>query len=238
MEARRSNCHGMRIGKVSWALIFFGIFPVVSVPALAASPFAGAPVTAVGKLPWQAAANFCESQGRMLPSMAQLKEFSGKVMNPEKYGSESWFWTRDATGENYQAIAMGAGDEKVFAMGDKLFTACVDDPARKNKGAPAPKEAIGTSVPGFLTGMAAESANWENADLFCKSQGKNLPTVAQLQTVAVTSGNGSYSEFHWPKGMFWTREPGESGYKLVHLGNGKAIWFPDTDRHWVVCSDD
>lgn len=239
MNSREYIRHGLKRTLLASVFVLMAMAAANAGAAMAASsPFGGAPVVAVGKLSWQDGSNFCASQGRLLPTAAQLKDFAGKVADPAKYGAAAWFWTQDAAGEKYQAIAMGTGAEDAFAKNDALFAACVDDPARKNKGAPAPKEAIGASVAGFTTGMAAESANWENADLFCKSQGRHLPTVAQLQAVAGATGNGAYANYHWPTGMFWTREPGGQGHQLVHLGNGKAMWFPDKDRHWAVCSDE
>ena len=103
------------------------------------------------------------------------------------------------------------------------------------KRASAPEEAIGVEQGIFIVGMAPVSMDWKEGEAFCTEQGFQLPSGGDLKSVAAGSGDGKYQEYAWPKGIFWTREPEAGGHKVVSMGNGAEVWFPDGSRQWVVC---
>lgn len=225
---------------VTFALLFAGLCLIGPSKLQAAETENLLEIISIKSIPWENANNFCKSQGKILPSLEQLKAFQAKATDVTRYPPDSFFWAnnlKDKQSKTQFAFSMREGVEKSFDQSEKNWAICANDPTAKPN-APAPKEAVGISVPGFSTGLGAASASWDNANLFCQSQNQNLPTAAQLKAVAAGTGDGSFAKYNWPKGIFWTREPAGQGHKVVSMGNGAEIWFADKDKHWAVCSDE
>ena len=114
-----------------------------------------------------------------------------------------------------------------FITGFYLFSY---DAIAGEKRALAPEEAIGARQ-----GIFPFSMDWKEGEAFCAEQGFKLPSAGDLKSVASGSGDGKYQDYAWPKGIFWAREPESGGHKVVSMGNGAEVWFPDASRQWVVC---
>lgn len=188
-----------------------------------------APVT--GKA-WAEADALCKGAKGHLPTAAQLQELAARS-GDGSYSGLGWpgkaYWTRESSAGKYYAVAMETGAMNLFTPDTLNAVVC-------GYGAGAPRKAA-KPLAGFATGVAPTSMQYEDAARWCERRAKSLPQADALKAVSGKTGDASYKTNEWPEGMFWTREAGEGGHKLVHLGNGMDAAFPDTDKHWVTCTD-
>ena len=208
--------------------------------ALFASPALAAGETPPGFLPlepatgkaWAEADDMCKKAGGYLPTAAQLQELAAQN-GDGSYGDFGWpdktYWTRESSLGKYYAVPMETGTMELFTPDHLNAVVC-------GYGAGAPRKAA-KPLEGFAAGVAPTSMQYGDAVRWCERRGKALPQADALKAVAGKTGDASYKANEWPEGMFWTREAGEGGHRLVHLGNGMAAVFPDTDKHWVTCTD-
>ncbi len=207
---------------------------LLALPAFAAgeTPPGFLPLEPVTAKTWAEADALCKNAKGSLPTAAQLQELAAQN-GDGSYGEFGWpdktYWTRESGAGKYYAVPMETGKMELFTPDRLNAVVC-------GYGAGAPRKAA-KPLEGFAAGVAPTSMGYQDAARWCERRGKSLPQADALKAVAGKTGDASYKANEWPEGMFWTRETGEGGHRLVHLGNGMDAVFPDTDKHWVTCTD-
>ena len=222
-----------RIRRGAISVVFVCCFFLLAAPAAKAAgavPPGFLPGPGKNDMKWSEGDAFCKSKKGYLPTEAQLKAIAkgpGDGSYAEFGLHEGYYWSRDGLAKKRNTVSLADG---------LAIPASVDNrrPVLCGYGAARPKEATGVA-PGFASGMALTSLFWEDADRFCKRQGKQLPAIADLKAIARSSGGGSYSKAGWPGGLFWSREGGGGRHSAVSLGDGTEMLFNDTDKQWAAC---
>lgn len=171
-----------------------------------------------GTATWEDAKKACAAMNRNVLTMKGLQDLAaGKGHSPAAAQalSEGIYWSSDESVEKGQYLVVYLPDGKPghFPGTDKHRFICDQGPRR------------------------SAARTWDEADAICSSQGKKLPTVEYLQSIAGETGDGSYTGKGLTMGNYWTREPGEKGHEVVLTGNGKNHWFNDTDKYSVHCTE-
>jgi len=216
----------------SVAVFACGLFLLASSAAFAADAVPPGFLPGPGKndMKWSEGDAFCKSKKGYLPTEAQLKAIAkgpGDGSFAEFGLHEGYYWSRDGLANKRNTVSLADGLAVPASVDNRRPVLC-------GYGAARPKEATGIA-PGFASEMALTSLFWEDADRFCKRQGKQLPAIADLKAISRSSGDGSYTKAGWAGGLYWTREGGNGRHSVVSLGEGTEMLFNDTDKQWAVC---
>lgn len=171
-----------------------------------------------GTATWEEAKKDCAALNRNVLTVKALRDMgagTGEGSFAALNLSEGVYWSSDESLKKgqYLVVHLPSGEARSFSGTDRHRFLCDRGPRR------------------------SDARTWEEAEAVCSSQGKKLPTVEYMLSIAGETGDGSYSAKGLKMGNYWTREPGEKGHIVVLTGNGKSSWFDDKDKFSIHCTD-